>query len=61
MAVAGATGVRCSLIAAAIATADLVMAGLGPDLARADPNQTCTPPMWVTDMSVPIGSRTIGL
>jgi hypothetical protein len=26
--------------------------------AHADPKQTCTPPQWVTDMGVPIGSRT---
>jgi hypothetical protein len=38
---------RATLIAAAIATAALVMAGLGPGLAHADPNQTCTPPTWV--------------
>jgi hypothetical protein len=34
------------------------MAGLGPGLAHADPNQTCTAPVWVTDMGIPIGSRT---
>jgi hypothetical protein len=35
------------------------MAGLGPGLAHADPNQTCTAPQWVTDMGIPIGSRTM--
>src|SRR5271166_4165788 len=48
---------RVTLIAAVIATAALAMAGLGPGLAHADPNKTCTPPQWVTDWSVPIGSR----
>jgi hypothetical protein len=48
---------RATLIAAAIATAALAMARLGPGLAHADPNQTCTPPQWVTDFGVPIGSR----
>ena len=49
-----ATGVgrmflRATFIAAAIATAALAMAGLGAGLAHAGPNQTCTPPQWVTD------------
>jgi hypothetical protein len=35
---------RATLIAAAIATAALAMAALGPGLAHADPNQTCTAP-----------------
>ena len=57
-----ATGVgrmflRATLIAAAIATAALAMAGLGAGLAHAGPNQTCTPPQWVTDWGVLIGSR----
>jgi hypothetical protein len=47
-----------TLIAASIAAAALAMAGLGPGLAHADPNQTCTAPVWVTDMGIPIGSRT---
>jgi hypothetical protein len=49
---------RATVIAAAIAMAALAMAGLGPGLAHADRNQRCTAPVWVTDMGIPIGSRT---
>jgi hypothetical protein len=49
---------RATLITAAIAMAPLAMAGVGPGLAHADPHQTCTAPVWVTDMGIPIGSRT---
>ena len=44
---------RATLIAVAIAAAALAMAGLGPGLGHADPNQTCTPPEWVTNWGVP--------
>jgi hypothetical protein len=50
---------RVTLIAAVtllVAAPAVAMAGVG--LAYADPNQTCTAPVWVTDMGVPIGSRT---
>jgi hypothetical protein len=48
---------RATLVAAAIAAAALAMAGLGSGLGHADPNQKCTSPEWVTDMGIPIGSR----
>lgn len=49
---------RATYIAVGVSLAALPMFGLGQGLAQADPNQTCTAPVWVTDMGIPIGSRT---